>query len=104
MRVLSFTALLACLLSQAFASPPLVKRGSGRMFGNPAFVAPPQLSSRAIGNTAMFGNPAFVPPPHIERSLETRAVQDAPHFVVYSDAWVSGQTGPPEPSAINVRN
>ena len=27
----------------------------------------------------------------------------APHFIVYSDKWVSGETGPPAPSVIEVR-
>ncbi|KZV72254.1 carbohydrate-binding module family 5 protein [Peniophora sp. CONT] len=28
------------------------------------------------------------------------AVQDAPHFVVYTDAWISGETGPPDVSQL----
>lgn len=34
--------------------------------------------------------------------LTRRATPAAPHFVVYSDAWVSGENGPPAPSEINV--
>ena len=30
------------------------------------------------------------------------ATPAAPHFVVYSDAWVSGENGPPAVSAISV--
>lgn len=32
------------------------------------------------------------------------AVQDAPHFVVYTDAWISGETGPPDVSLLKVRS
>ena len=103
MRTFSLAALAASLLSVVSASPPLVKRGSGRMFGNPAFVPPPTLASRApTGNATMFGNPASLPPPHIERGLQTRATPSPPYFVVYSDAWINGQTGPAAPSSINV--
>ena len=39
-------------------------------------------------------------------NLETRSVEKrapaAPHFVLYTDAWVSGETGPPSPSVIEV--
>lgn len=31
------------------------------------------------------------------------AVQDAPHWVVYTDNWISGETGPPDPSQLTVR-
>lgn len=74
------------------------------MFENPAFVPPPALSARAPaeGDAAMFANPAFVPPPPIERDLQARATLEDAHFVVYSDAWVPGQTGPPAVSAIKV--
>lgn len=34
--------------------------------------------------------------------LTRRASLAAPYFVVYSDAWVSGENGPPAPSEINV--
>lgn len=32
--------------------------------------------------------------------VPTSGPSTGPHFVVYSDQWVSGQTGPPDPSAI----
>ena len=35
--------------------------------------------------------------------LETSATLPvAPHWVIYSDQWVSGETGPPDPSAVKV--
>jgi hypothetical protein len=37
------------------------------------------------------------------RDLEARAIPAAPYFVVYGDAYVSGQTGPPPVSSITVR-
>ena len=36
------------------------------------------------------------------RDILARSTPAAPHFVVYSDAWVSGQDGPPPVSEINV--
>jgi hypothetical protein len=36
------------------------------------------------------------------RELDARAIPAAPHFVVYGDAYVSGQTGPPPASSIKV--
>lgn len=36
------------------------------------------------------------------RSILARATPAAPHFVVYSDKWVSGENGPPDPSQIDV--
>ena len=35
------------------------------------------------------------------RDILARATPAAPHFVVYSDEWVSGETGPPSVSSIN---
>ncbi|KAH8109504.1 glycoside hydrolase family 18 protein [Phellopilus nigrolimitatus] len=35
------------------------------------------------------------------QSIFTRATPAAPHFVVYSDQWVSGENGPPAVSAID---
>lgn len=32
--------------------------------------------------------------------LETNATPAAPHWVIYSDQWVSGENGPPGPSAV----
>ena len=38
-----------------------------------------------------------------ERSaVEKRAVPSSPRFVIYSDKWVSGETGPPKASTIKV--
>lgn len=41
---------------------------------------------------------------HSARDILARATPAAPHFVVYSDEWVSGENGPPATSAINVSN
>jgi hypothetical protein len=35
------------------------------------------------------------------RDVLARAAPAAPRFVAYQDAWVSGENGPPAPSAIN---
>ena len=37
---------------------------------------------------------------HEAREILARATPAAPHFVVYSDEWVSGETGPPSVSSI----
>jgi hypothetical protein len=34
--------------------------------------------------------------------LETSATPVAPHWVIYGDQWVSGENGPPDPSAVKV--
>lgn len=36
------------------------------------------------------------------REVTRRSTPAAPHFVVYSDKWVSGENGPPDPSEIEV--
>jgi hypothetical protein len=36
------------------------------------------------------------------RDLKPRAIPAAPHFVVYGDGFVPGQTGPPPASSIKV--
>lgn len=42
--------------------------------------------------------------PCIDTALSTRATPAAPHFVIYSDKWVSGETGPPAVSKIKGYN
>lgn len=37
------------------------------------------------------------------REILARATPTAPHFVIYSDKFVSGETGPPDASAVAVR-
>ena len=51
--------------------------------------------SRIVTAAVLFTAAAFAVP------LTSRDVPAAPHFVVYSDKWVSGETGPPALSAIN---
>jgi hypothetical protein len=34
--------------------------------------------------------------------LETGATPAASHWVIYSDQWVGGENGPPDPSAVEV--
>ncbi len=36
------------------------------------------------------------------RNILARAAPAAPHFVVYSDEWVSGENGPPAVSQVQV--
>ena len=36
-------------------------------------------------------------------SLASRATPAAPHFVIYSDQWVSGENGPPNVTDVTVR-
>jgi hypothetical protein len=77
---------------RAAASAP----GIGKMFANPAFAPPPKHEGR------MFNG--FVPPPHnlteSANALEKRATLSPPYWVVYNDAWVSGEQGPPATSSI----
>ena len=40
---------------------------------------------------------------HEAREILARATPAAPHWVVYGDKYTSGTTGPPAPSAIDVR-
>ncbi|KAG2128558.1 glycoside hydrolase family 18 protein [Suillus clintonianus] len=42
--------------------------------------------------------------PLIDTTLSARATPAAPHFVIYSDKWVSGETGPPPISNITGYN
>ncbi|KAG2108451.1 glycoside hydrolase family 18 protein [Suillus discolor] len=39
--------------------------------------------------------------PFMNMSISTRAMPAAPHFVIYSDKWVSGEIGPPDVSMIS---
>ena len=39
-----------------------------------------------------------------DHELAARATPAAPHFVLYSDQWVSGENGPPDASVISVRH
>jgi hypothetical protein len=39
------------------------------------------------------GSYVHLPGNHDTRELSTRAVQNAPHWVIYSDKWVLGQGG-----------
>lgn len=40
--------------------------------------------------------------PLMGTALSARTTPAAPHFVIYSDEWVSGETGPPAISEITV--
>jgi hypothetical protein len=40
--------------------------------------------------------------PLMDTALSARATPAVPHFVIYSDKWVSGETGPPAISEITV--
>ncbi|KAF7794242.1 hypothetical protein EIP86_005374 [Pleurotus ostreatoroseus] len=48
----------------------------------------------STGILIAYADPAFTAP------APKRDVPAAPHFVVYTDQWVSGETGPPTPSDI----
>jgi hypothetical protein len=48
---------------------------------------------------------SVVASPLVTTDLESRkasAVQAAPHFVTYTDQWISGENGPPNVSAVKV--
>lgn len=38
----------------------------------------------------------------VDQTLSVRSTPAAPHFVIYSDKWVSGENGPPAVSDITV--
>jgi hypothetical protein len=40
--------------------------------------------------------------PLMDMALSARTTPAAPHFVIYSDKWISGETGPPAVSSIKV--
>jgi hypothetical protein len=79
------------------------------------------IASTAASTSAtkrMFGNPNIAPPPHVDgprfngtsvaaqhtHELVTRDAVSFPRWVVYSDSWVSGETGPPAASSLNGYN
>lgn len=49
---------------------------------------------------AVMGGVFSVP---VDTTLSVRATPAAPHFVIYSDKWVSGENGPPPVSDVTVR-
>jgi hypothetical protein len=68
----------------------------------------------AASTKRMFGNPNIAPPPHVDgprfngtrvaardaHELSTRDAVSFPRWVVYSDSWVSGESGPPAASSL----
>ncbi|EPQ57162.1 glycoside hydrolase [Gloeophyllum trabeum ATCC 11539] len=46
----------------------------------------------------------FAAPIQEPRDLTVRTTQAAPHWVIYTDKWVSGETGPPAPADIDGYN
>ncbi|KAF8510805.1 glycoside hydrolase [Hysterangium stoloniferum] len=92
---LSFTQLAAlCVvvssLSRVLAIPaPL----SPKMFGH-NFVLPNQTAAPEPSNATAISLDVQ------EREISTRSTPSAPHFVVYTDSYISGVTGPPPVSEV----
>lgn len=72
-------------------------------------IFPVRLLSAAMVAFHLFSRVACIPiegvtslnnAPLVE--LETSATPVAPHWVIYHDQWVSGEDGPPDPSAVKV--
>ncbi|KAI9458132.1 glycoside hydrolase [Lactarius psammicola] len=68
---------------------------------------PIRLLSVAVVASHLLNHVACVPVVDVTSSrnaslveLETSATTAAPHWVIYSNQWVSGETGPPDPSAV----
>lgn len=62
------------------------------------------LSSLFVFTSLLFSGTFSLPTPEV--GIESRAdstVPSTPHFVIYSDKWVSGETGPPQASTLKVR-
>jgi hypothetical protein len=57
------------------------------------------MLSSIIGVFAAIGGALSHP---TDQTLSTRATPAAPHFVIYSDEWVSGENGPPPVSDVTV--
>jgi hypothetical protein len=98
--MLSFT--LRLMLTVAAALTPFravdavptatTPRSVGSMFDNPAFTRPPVVQGPHWNATSHPSSP----------QPGAAAAISAPYWVVYSDAWVSGENGPPTVSTINV--
>ena len=67
-----------------------------------------QAYATLVAAACLFGSSSAAPTGAADlaarKSNAAAAVQDAPHFVVYTDAWISGETGPPDVSQLNVRD
>ena len=65
------------------------------------------LSSLFVAASVLFSCAVAAPAAEVEvvprAAKHAAASQDAPHFVAYSDKWVSGETGPPSVDTIKVR-
>lgn len=66
-----------------------------------------RLLSAAVVASHLFNHVACIPIEDVTSSrnaslveLETSATPAAPHWVIYSDQWVGGENGPPDPSAV----
>lgn len=57
-----------------------------------------RVLSRLVAAAVLFACAAFAAPASM---LVARDVPAAPHFVIYSDKWVSGENGPPALSEID---
>jgi hypothetical protein len=88
--IASLVALLAALVASATAVPATA---NATMFAHrltpPPFVAGPRWSD---------SHTAAAAPDH---ALAARA-GGVPRWVVYSDAWIGGESGPPAMSSVNV--
>lgn len=99
----SFLAFISVALSglsfvaTAPASVPPVHRLTGNvtMFNHPGLK--PMTSS--VAHSAAINHPAL---DNTARDILERATPSPPNFVVYSDRFVSGETGPPAASSVQV--
>ena len=67
-----------------------------------------QAYATLVAAACLFGSSSAAPTGAADlaarKSNAAAAVQDAPHFVVYTDAWISGETGPPDVSQLKVQS
>jgi hypothetical protein len=93
LRLSTLVAIGVALTGLSGVTPAPARRASGEMFNNPAFVPPPKLKGVPYNSSAVS---------HGVESPAAAAAFSPPYWVVYNDAWVSGENGPPAPSTINV--
>ena len=60
------------------------------------------LSYLFVFASLLFSSALSVPTPEVGIESRAATVTSAPRFVIYSDKWVSGETGPPKASTIKV--
>jgi hypothetical protein len=101
-RLLSLVCLFFALGALAVpttteSSSTIVPLTEKRMFGNSHIAPPPYVAGPRFNGTA-------VPAPDAHELSNRAAALTFPRWVAYSDAWVSGENGPPAASSLKGYN